>query len=271
MKISLVSDLHLEFGYQSLPGGDVLILAGDVAEARSISKHHHSTKLLSDEPDEHYRCSEFFYHECAKYKKVFYVMGNHEHYHNKFWKTYEELKSVIPDNVSLLENQHEVYEGICFVGATLWTDMNRSDPVTLTAMKTYMNDYRLITYHYPEYDTYHKMDPMDTVRIHYKSKEYIKQTVQQYQDMPVVVITHMAPSFASVSERFRHDRISNGAYASDLSHLILDNPNIRVWCHGHMHDATDYMIGDTRVVSNPRGYVGYEDTDGFDPNFSFEL
>ena len=124
MKINLVSDLHLEFGYQSLPGGDVLILAGDVAEARSIQKHHHSTKIVSDVPDEHYRCSEFFYHECAKYKKVFYVMGNHEHYHNKFWKTYDDIKSMMPSNVTLLENQHEVYEGICFVGATLWTDMN---------------------------------------------------------------------------------------------------------------------------------------------------
>ena len=45
MKINLVSDLHLEFGYQELPGGEVLILAGDIAEARSIKKHHHSTKV----------------------------------------------------------------------------------------------------------------------------------------------------------------------------------------------------------------------------------
>ena len=48
MKVSLVSDLHLEFGYQEMPGGEVLILAGDIAEARSISKHHHSTKLIQD-------------------------------------------------------------------------------------------------------------------------------------------------------------------------------------------------------------------------------
>ena len=271
MKISLVSDLHLEFGYQSLPGGDVLILAGDVAEARSIQKHFHSTKLISDTPDEHYRCSEFFTHECAKYKKVFYVMGNHEHYHNKFWKTYEEIKSMMPSNVTLLENRHEIYEGVCFVGATLWTDMNKSDPLTLASMRTYMNDYRLITFHYPEYNNYHKMVPMDTVKMHYESKRYIEETVKAHKDMPVVVITHMAPSFASVSERFRHDHVSNGAYASDLSNLILDNPNIRVWTHGHMHDAADYMIGSTRVVSNPRGYVGYEDTERFNPNFSFEL
>jgi len=25
-----------------------------------------------------------------------------------------------------------------------------------------------------------------------------------------------------------------------------------------MHDPSDYMIGETRVVCNPRGYVGYE-------------
>lgn len=39
MKIQYASDLHLEFGGVTLPGGDILILAGDVAEARTIDRH----------------------------------------------------------------------------------------------------------------------------------------------------------------------------------------------------------------------------------------
>jgi hypothetical protein len=39
-----------------------------------------------------------------------------------------------------------------------------------------------------------------------------------------------------------------------------------------MHNASDYMIGSTRVVTNPRGYAGYETiADTFDPGFSFEV
>lgn len=269
MKVSLCSDLHLEFGYQSLPGGDVMILAGDIAEVGNIVKQHHDTKISSDTPDKNYRCSEFFKHECAKYNKVFYVLGNHEHYHGKYWKTYNELKSVLPANVSLLENQYEEYNGVVFVGATLWTDMNKSDPITLHEMRGYMNDYRCITFNH--FESYRKMLPLDTVKIHHESRRYIEKIAKEKSDKSIVVITHMAPSFASVHERFKNEYTSNGAYASDLSSLILDNTNIRVWCHGHMHDPTDYMIGSTRVVSNPRGYVPWESDNGFDPDFNFEI
>jgi hypothetical protein len=64
----------------------------------------------------------------------------------------------------------------------------------------------------------------------------------------------------------------NGGYHSRLSDFILDHPNIKVWCHGHMHNFTDYMVGDTRVLANPRGYKGYEAiAETFDPSFNFEV
>jgi len=271
MKISLVSDLHLEFGYQELPGGDVLILAGDIAEVRSISKHHHSTKLMQDTPDTFYRCSEFFKWECAKYKKVFYVMGNHEHYHGRFDKTYDELKRILPKNVTLLENECFEYEGVLFLGATLWTDLNKGDPITIYTIKDFMNDYKCVQNFYPAKGLYHKLTPEHTVEVHRKTKQYFKLVLEEKRDMPVVVITHMAPSFMSVNEKFAHEKVTNGGYASDLSEFILDHDNIKVWVHGHMHDPVDYMIGDTRVVANPRGYTPWEDNNGFRPDFTFEV
>jgi hypothetical protein len=50
----------------------------------------------------------------------------------------------------------------------------------------------------------------------------------------------------------------NGCYSSDLEAFILDHPEICLWTHGHTHEDFDYMIGTTRVVCNPRGYIGYE-------------
>jgi Icc-related predicted phosphoesterase len=252
-----------------MPGGDVLIIAGDACEARELVKEHHSTKPLPYTGG-NFPCYDFFEFECAKYKKVFYVMGNHEHYHGKFWKTKTELERVLPKNITLLENQCEEYEGVLFVGATLWTDMNKGDPITLHSMQNYMNDYRVITYHYPQYDSYHKMRPMDTVKIHIESKRYIEQKVKEHADKPVVVITHMGPTWMSVNDKYKGE-LSNGAYVSDLSNLILDNTNIKAWVHGHVHDPVDYMVGDTRVMCNPRGYLPWEKDNGFIPGFYFEI
>ena len=46
----------------------------------------------------------------------------------------------------------------------------------------------------------------------------------------------------------------NYYFASDLDNFILDNQNIKLWIHGHVHDPFDYKIGETRVVCNPLGY-----------------
>lgn len=270
MKISLVSDLHLEFGYQELPGGEVLILAGDVAEARSISKHHHSTKIIQDTPDEFYRCSEFFKFECAKYDKVFYVMGNHEHYHNRLDKTREILESVMPKNVTILENDYVVYKDVVFLGATLWTDCNKNDPISIQQIRHFMNDFRVIKNQYSD-NVYAKLTPEHTIGVHRKTLEYFKKVLESNSDKPAVVITHHGPSYLSIHERYKNEYLVNGAYVSDLGNFILDHPNVKYWVHGHVHSKFHYEIGDTQVLTNPRGYVGHEDTSDFDPGLSFEI
>lgn len=270
MKIHLLSDLHLDISkHLELPGGDVLLVAGDACEARALTREFHSTKVLPYTGGA-FPCYDFFEFECAKYKKVFYVMGNHEHYGGKFWKTLDALRGAVPANVSILENQCEVYEGVAFVGATLWTDMNKSDPRVLSMIGDYMNDYRAITFHYPQYGAYHKMRPTDTVKMFHESKRYIEDTVKQHSDKPVVVVTHMAPTSLSVNEKYRGEW-SNAAYYSDLSDLILDNTNIKAWVHGHVHDPCHYDIGTCQVHCNPRGYIPWEAGNGFDPAFTFEI
>ena len=257
MRVNLVSDLHLEFGQQTLPGGEVLILAGDICEYREL-KNNEMVEL-------------FFTTQCSKYDRVFMVMGNHEHYHHKFHKTYDDLKAILPTNVILLENEMVEYNGVVFLGATLWTDLNKGDPVTAFTLKGFMNDYKVVQNYYPERGLYYKLTPEWTAETHEKTKQYFKIVLDQHKDKPVVVVTHHAPSFASVNEKFKHETTTNGGYASELSEFILDNPQIKVWCHGHMHDPVDYMIGDTRIVANPRGYLPWEADNGFDPNFTFEI
>lgn len=271
MNIQYVSDLHLDIsGYMDLPGGDVLILAGDICEVRALRKEHHETKLLDRAPGA-FPCYDFFNFVCPKYKKVFMVMGNHEHYRGRFDKTYDELKGMLPSNVSLLENEVEEYNGVMFMGATLWTDLNRGDPITSWHLKSAMNDYKVVQNFYPARAVYHKLTPEHTAEVHFKTKQYFRMILEEHRSRPFVVITHHAPSFMSVNEKYAHDKTMNGGYASELSEFILDNENIKVWIHGHMHDPNDYMIGSTRVVSNPRGYIPWEEGNGFDPNLTFEI
>ncbi len=69
----------------------------------------------------------------------------------------------------------------------------------------------------------------------------------------------MSPSRISTHPRYADQTLMNGAYSSSLDEFILDHPQIKLWTHGHTHEDFDYMIGSTRVVCNPRGYVNYEE------------
>jgi Icc-related predicted phosphoesterase len=260
MKISFVSDIHLECEYQTLPGGEVLILAGDICEAKNLVKDFNKTRPEQYTPGT-FPYYDFFYTECAKYKQVFYVMGNHEHYHGRFDQTYDKLKTVLPSNVTLLENEVVEYCGVVFLGATLWTNCNNGDALTLFHLKNTMNDYRTIRNHYVDKDVYHKLTPEHTFETHVKTMEYFCMALGMHRDKPVVVITHHAPTHKSISSQFINDTLMNGGYASDLSEDILDHDNIRFWIHGHMHDPVNYQVGNCTVISNPKGY------DGWDLNF----
>jgi Icc-related predicted phosphoesterase len=259
MRIDYCSDLHLEFGYVTLPGGDVLVLAGDICEERSLRKQFHDTKLI-DHDDGAYRYTDFFERECSKYRKVFMVMGNHEHYHGKFHKTLEVLRGIVPPNVTILEKEALEFEGVVFMGATLWTNCNNGDSLTTYTLKAGMNDYRVIQNFYEDKGLYFKLTPEYTFRDHIKAMNFFREEIVKHTDKPVVVITHHAPSFMSISEQYRTpgDHHMNGGYASDLSEFILDHPQIKTWVHGHVHSTHDYVIGETRVVANPRGYLGHE-------------
>ena len=243
MKIRLLSDLHLEFTdekYINIPEGEVLILAGDIC--------------LAEEIDE---CYTFFYQCVEKYDKVYYVMGNHEHYYSDYRKTSNLIKSSLPKGITLLQNQSEYYNGVHFVGATLWTDF-RGDGVAIEEARSYMNDYHLI----------HGFTPEKAMQENDNTKEWLNQCVPMLKKGPVVVITHHPPSESSVKGRYVR---MTPSYSNKMDKFIKDHPNITSWVHGHVHHNSDYMIEQCRVMSNPMGYTGSEMNATFDVNFEFEV
>lgn len=256
LKVNVISDLHLEFGDLTLPGGDVLVLAGDACEARH---------LQPGSP-----CQRFFLEECAKYRHVVYVLGNHEHYGSRYDDTLEMVRQAMPQNVHVLENQTVEIDGVWFLGATLWTDLNQDDPITERILSQHFSDYHVIRKDYRGATS--RLIPLVTATAHAESMEYFKNQLESLGSVPIVVVTHHMPSARSTHPRFAHDYHMNGGFRSHLDEFILQHANIQVWCHGHTHDFYDYHIGTTRIICNPRGYVPYESrAQEFDPTVGFEI
>ena len=259
MRINLCSDLHLEFGDLTLPGGDVLILSGDIVEVNNFDR----PKSVA---------ARFFHEECEKYEHVIYVAGNHEHYNHRYDQTHNDLRALLPDNVTLLEQQSHTIGDVTFLGGTLWTDMNRGDPSTKLVLRRGMNDFHYITRPDPVTGSIVPITPDFIEQVHANTLAFFKSELEMQPSNKFVVVTHHAPSRQSIAERYKSDYLMNGGYASELSDFILDHPQIHAWTHGHTHTFFDYMVGGTRVLCNPRGYIGYERRSvEFDPAFSFEV
>ena len=269
MKIALASDLHLEFGDINLTndeGADVLILSGDIMIAQDLHDHPEmdygmysnvNLKDLGRRQETAQRFRDFLKRCSFQFPHVVYIAGNHEFYHGKFFGSLVDLRNEcnkLP-NVYFLEDECRTINDVTFIGCTLWTDMNKGDPLTLHAVADMMNDYRIIR---NDEKGFTKLRPAHTAWRHARSVGYIKSVIEGKHDKKFVVAGHMAPSRQSTHQMYANDTLMNGAYSSDLSEFILDHPQIKIWTHGHTHHNFDYMIGTTRIVCNPRGYINYE-------------
>jgi predicted phosphodiesterase len=276
MKIAVCSDLHLEFGKLTLKNtdnADVLILSGDICVAKDLLE-------LGSPVNKSETIHDFFRNCSVEFKKVIYIVGNHEHYHGNFNDTIKYLQNKLGylKNLHILDKEVVTIDGVTFIGGTLWTDMNGGDPMTLNAIGRMMNDFRCVknSNKMVSYKTYLPdpkdntrdltvfkeraaiFSPQDAVEDHNKMVDYIYHVVRGKDNQKFVVVGHHAPSKLSTHPKYQHETLMNGGYSSDLSQFILDNPQIKLWTHGHTHETFDYMIGETRIVCNPRGYVGYE-------------
>ena len=65
----------------------------------------------------------------------------------------------VHENIYMLERDTKVIDDVVFVGGTLWTDMNKFDPLTLHAVRDMMMDYRAIN---NDKAGYRKLKPADT-------------------------------------------------------------------------------------------------------------
>jgi len=244
MKIAYCSDLHLEFDkshtkltLKNTNKADILVLAGDILMANYLTSDPYYMDFIDN-------C----YNE---FPIILYIIGNHEHYICDFNNTYNILKSLESKypTLHILNNKTITINDIQFIGGTMWTNFNNNDGIVKKLANSLMNDYKQIT------NNTGLLTPDDIIIEHNLFINYLKDTLSNGKGS--VIITHHAPSILSISNN--SEKIINYAYYQDLDNFIMCYDDyIKLWIHGHVHTRNNYMIGNTHVVSNPRGYIGYE-------------
>lgn len=279
MKIALGSDLHLEnhtkvrdFGLSldfinNAAGADVLILAGDIMD----------TSVFFDS-----QIKGLFTDLSVNYRHIIYVMGNHEHYCGDFAKTHGQLTWLFSSNnlknVHLLEKTGVEIDGVRFFGGTMWTDLDRGNPLVQYRVERAMNDYNYISNsktmvsfraNDEEGNPVFKQRPAllkasDTLEDHNQFIEALFADLKANIGKQYFVVTHHSPSYTSCNPAFRGSSL-NPAYISNLNELLMYNPQIKNWAHGHLHWRGRSEVGECAIWVHARGYHG-EFRDGlFEP------
>ena len=287
MKICIASDLHCEIGgypgqtKHLKDGGDLLILAGDITCARYFDPDFVANPTYYIEPRKGRKVFEqLMKNWCSRFNRVFYIMGNHEHYGYVLDKSANTMREYLNGtNVTVMDDTTIEYKDVVFHGSTMWTDYKNGDVNEMSVIRYFMNDYRQIKYMSEEDITYvqrqnpdqnireGKISPYHLYQKHLATRKFLEEAVTKYKDKKNVVITHHAPTL-KCQNNARHGMELAYAYISDMDSFIEDNPQIALWVSAHTHDCHDFMIGKTRLISNQRGYAGHERiADNFKPIF----
>ena len=249
LKIAYCSDLHLDIDKNAgftgpLPDADVLILAGDIAQVDFLRDG------LFDRAEAK-NLKEFLFAVSKKYATVLWIGGNHEYYESSFKMSKPTVDNWLASNgitnITFDETIHTQVGNVEFIGASLWTDVNNNNPLAIYAGVA-MNDYKFI-----DAGTFTIAKGIEK---HYEHKQFIheKLNAPRVSGNHRVVFTHHAPHYKSEENI---TRLTPFYCCTDMEDIIsMGYPSY--WIHGHTHHPTKYKIFGTDVVTNPRGYCGYE-------------
>lgn len=222
-RFQIFSDLHLEYhsdlGNKFLENIEIsaenVILAGDICSLDLMDSVY---KAFS-----------------KKYKRVFFVLGNHEFYGHTFDTVFTEANRLQKtlNNVYWLNRSIFTIDNLRILGCTLWF---RNDPLNIEHQHK-LSDFTNIT----EFETtVYSQNALDISFL---------EDVMKHGD---IVVTHHLPTSKSVMPKFRGSDLTRFFYC-DMDSIILDKKPL-IWVHGHAHDPFDYIHGETRVICNPYGY-----------------
>lgn len=284
MRVALLSDLHIDISnnaWRDPPAldADVLVVVGDTTNPMTSGLVWVAEMFRSS------------------VEHIVYVPGNHDFYCGRGAEraTYYQDQMVRGRalaeklGITLLQNNFAEITAcedcVRFIGATTWGDFSilpRGMSVREAMAQSqkgwysgswrsyerdYHNDFREIRYGGP--GSKNRFTPSQMLALHRESKAFFERTLAEPFDGDTVCISHMGP--AESVEPGTHSWLYGW---SDMQHLMTGPQAPRYWLHGHVHRSFDYVIGDTRVICNPRGYPapgGTRENPDFDPTLTIEV
>lgn len=250
--IQVLSDLHLELCRQyatfEVPktGAYYLILAGDIG------------RLVDYEP-----LLGFLEGLVSSYRRIFYVLGNHEFYTMTYEDGIREAERLekeprLSGKVTILHRTRwdedaldSPVPGLTILGCTLWTQVT---PESRDAVGRAISDFKYIKDW--TVDTHNQMHAEEVAWL----REQVAATQQSRRT--VLVVTHHVPTVEGTSRPKYASSPWASAFATEL--IVPESEDgagakswdgVSAWIYGHTHYSNDFVRGGVRLVANQRGYV----------------
>ncbi len=264
MKIQYCSDLHLEMKNNILflehhpieKSGDILIIAGDLLPFSKMDEEFYIEKLKQ---------------MCKGFSKVFWLPGNHEYYSSTYRTDYENAvyENPVPgiDNLLLVDNHSETIGNTRLIFSTLWSYL---PPQYALEIRNSLNDFYMIKVIDERTGEKRILRDYDYNRYHHTAFNFIRSVFEKAKTekqngeiSKSIVVTYHVPTFFHYPENMQ---------AAQLITLLppelfpyIENSEIDYWIHGHHHfNHGGFTIGNTEILTNQLGYVGYGEHEEFE-------
>lgn len=247
MKLQYASDLHLEFPENKaflkrnplMPGGDVLLLAGDIVPFAVMDKHADFFKYVSD-----------------TFETTYWIPGNHEYYYSDISERSGPLNEAIRSNLFLVNNVSVNTGNVKLIFSTLWTSIS---PGNQFEIRQRLSDFHVIKHNKKG------LTPDQYNLLHEQCRSFLDDEISDDGAEKKVIVTHHVPTFLNYPEKYKGDSI-NEAFAVEMFSEI-ESSGADFWIFGHHHsNIPGFEIGSTKLCTNQLGYVQYDDCEGFNAN-----
>ncbi|CAK7223315.1 hypothetical protein SBRCBS47491_005166 [Sporothrix bragantina] len=254
--IQVLSDLHLEVCTQyatfkvTPTGAPYLVLAGDIG------------RLIDYEP-----LLGFLAGLVVSYRRVFYVLGNHEFYTMTYDQGISEAQRlekepILEGKVSILhrtrwdEDLADVGNNdaprLIILGCTLWTQVV---PEAHDAVCRSVSDFKYIRDW--SVDSHNRMHNEEVAWLHQQVDALHKEASDEAESKKrtVIIVTHHVPSVEGTSQPKYAASPWASAFATELVVPAGAWDGVSTWIFGHTHYSNDFVREGVRLVANQRGYV----------------
>lgn len=224
---------------------EVLLILGDLAEERHFKNY---IPILEEAVKE--------------YDAIYYIMGNHEHFHSNFPRTFIKIQELInkskilKDKFFLVENDVvKIRDDLQIIFCTYW--------YTVSPVDEYDVSQRLREYKTIRTPKYHRIKYLDFAAENQKSIEFIEKTLKETpKGVQTILATHHATSHychkGTQYEFYPKEWLGFSSVIPPSIGYLLEEKPVVACLHGHAHhDDYDSYINEWGIPTymNTIGYA----------------